>query len=542
MTLGRRRAPDTNVSCLASGVNSLLWSMDRPFPPSSISLPSPFTPPSPPPHAAPPSSHTIPRTSPPTPTLSSADSFSTLFMLHQLTRAKLERAAQGQMSGRRGAPSLRECVLLSNVFGAARPQWTREQEAREREAVEQDRRRKEDEERWLDNLLEEMLEVEEEDDERDYVSVRIRGDNDALGDSGYLEETSHEPYSLGGLGMIEEELDFREPRASVAAVDDEGGTLDPGDRDDTSPPSPPSPPLPCRSPPIALRERPAPNPYLEAETDFDFDFESSSPPEHLPPLTPDCSPPGPASAIEFLGSGASSSEGNLDDDRDLWLERRSTTRSGILSVERIPPYAPKYESYDPQDDPHPLDIVAAPVHTTFEPLAAFGPPSPPSTYRAYTFPSDSSDSSLAVTPLHPSFVIPKMSAHNWTPQTPRSLSVPPPPAPRQTPTRRSPPSFHGGVVKSFYDCVDFGGGSPRAQLPASCGELPPSLSWAGLRGASRGRDDLAVVLASSPPLSPPFAGGMHGVRWRSRSLSPESGSRREWATLRDVDDDVDAND
>ena len=78
--------------------------------------------------------------------------------MFELTRTKLERAAQGQMNGRRGAPSLRQLVLLSNVWGAS--QWREEQE-RERELVEFDRRRKEDEERWLDGVLQEML-VEDE--------------------------------------------------------------------------------------------------------------------------------------------------------------------------------------------------------------------------------------------------------------------------------------------------------------------------------------------------------------------------------------------
>lgn len=467
---------------------------------------------------------TAPTTPPPTPTSSFVDEYSTPLMLHELTRAKLERAASGQMSGRRGAPSLRQIVLLSNVFGAAsRP--SPEQDAREQELLELDRRRKEDEERWLDTLLEEMLEVEDDDDSDDYVQVSFRGES--MGDSGYLEE-SREPYRPEPLEAIgEEELDYRDPRTSEAA----NGTGGAGDDDEPghvpNPISRPhSPPLPCRSPPISLPDRPTRigSYILDPEPDFD----SSSPPDVPPPLIEDCSPPSSGmSSLSLSGTSADSAESDLEEERDRWLATRGTTRPGLLSVDSPALHSPKHPTGQ-------LEIVYPPSHTSFATPPTFARRDAP--YYADSLATLPSAGPLAGALVRQQTIIfPSAPTTSWTPRPPRSLSVPATPrrqlspsAPRTSSSsdrRPMHPTFHGGVVKSYYDFVDFGG-STSEQLPALADPA-----------RSRGRDDLALVLASAP--LPQFgSGGYRGVGWRSRSLSPDGRGRRDWARLGDVVDDA----
>ncbi|ORY78425.1 hypothetical protein BCR35DRAFT_102006 [Leucosporidium creatinivorum] len=253
-----------------------------------------------------------------------------------LTASKLERAAQAQMSGSRGAGGLRELVLLSNVWGAARPLWAQEQAEREREQVELERRRKEDEERWLDGVLEEMLEEEEGDE--DFVSLTFV-EREEVGDSGFLEE--------------EQKVVVQRLRESLDAIEEEEGDSDAEVEAELRPsprvgeaardyPLPPSPPLPPRSPPISL---PSPNRAHHHHLPFDLDHAfaesdlSSSPPLHLPALTPDSTPPGPglASDLALLGTSADSVDSNLDDSYQ-WVQDRSTAqRLGLLALDLSTP-------------------------------------------------------------------------------------------------------------------------------------------------------------------------------------------------------------
>ena len=392
--------------------------------------------------------------------------------MFELTRTKLERAAQGQMNGRRGAPSLRQLVLLSNVWGAS--QWREEQE-RERELVEFDRRRKEDEERWLDGVLQEMLVEDGSDDEDEYVELSFRGERD-FGDSGFLEEDREHARKdvLAGLAMgrIDEELDYREPSGSKD--DDEGMSLL------STLYAPPSPPLPPRSPPIDL---PEPSSIYASHDAVDF---SSSPPLYPPGLTPDCSPPGLGPASDLLGTSADS----FEDHRYDWIEERLSKRLGLLALDlpRTPSITKCTSSYSSTTKASsPLDIASLTNRSSFESLS-FGPPTPP---RLSHPPHSPSSDSLSLSLVHQS--------RCWSPRPPRSLSVPPTPRPR---THRPPthpfPSFSGGIVKSFYDCVDFG--SAPSSTPAT------RSTWAEPDERVRGRDEsLALVLAQPQ------------VPWRARA-------------------------
>lgn len=452
-----------------------------------------------------------PRTPPSTPT-SGPTSLGGLSdpLMFELTRSKLERAAQGQMTGRRGAPSLRQLVLLSNVWGAS--QWREEQE-REREVQELDRRRKEDEERWLDGVLQEMLVEDGSDDEDEYVELSFRGERD-FGDSGFLEEDrDHASKKVLGLEMerIDEELEYREPSGSREVLDDELSSP-------STLPSPPSPPLPPRSPPIDL---PEPSSLYSSHELVDF----SSPPLYPPSLTPDCSPPGLGAASDLLGTSADSIQ-SFEDHRYDWIEERLSKRLGLLALD-LPPTpskcTPSYPSTTMASSP--LDIASLTHRTSFESLS-FGPSTPPRPSLSPLLPPSPhppSPDSLSLVLVHQS--------RHWSPRPPRSLSVPPTPRPR---THRPPshpfPSFSGGIVKSFYDCVDFGSAPPRTAATQTDDE--------GLRGRE---DSLALVLAQ-----PKFP-GLHELDfdapiWRpSRSLSPDGG-RRQWATLSDVVVDGDGDD
>lgn len=158
-------------------------------------------------------------------------------VLSHLTRSKLQRAAAGRMSGGRGAPSLRQLVLWTNALvapgigggdvGEGSSGWYDDAEGDGGDATAQDGygnyvgddvARKQAEQEWFENLMEEMVDFEDDDDEQDdgpapastalpasplsvpvvvpederYVNIRYRhrGRAAAEADSGFLEQSS----------------------------------------------------------------------------------------------------------------------------------------------------------------------------------------------------------------------------------------------------------------------------------------------------------------------------------------------------------------
>lgn len=487
-----------------------------------------------------------PTTPPPTPFLPPDDYSTAPGLMFELTRSKLERAAQGQLNGRRGAPGLRELVLLSNVFsGVARPQWMQKQQQRDRDAAEIERKQKEDEAKWLDGVLEEMLvDGDGWDDEDDFVSVSFRDDR-GVGDSGFLEAGTitssphrevlvivkeEQPKSSGDPEDQDEQEETDESNFLVGEHEDSQYDTSPS----SHPPLPPSPPLPPRSPPIPLPGNLSRGSYRSPELAIDDDGYSSSPPFYLPALTPDCSPPGLGAAPDLLGSSFDSLEStDLESQHLRWLDERNSLdlrRAGLFSHPR-----PTSKPFSKSSTESLEKIYTLSTSPSLESLA-FGPSSPTS----FPFPSSSSLSPtgepLALSLLH---TAPPIDHSSSSPSHHRPSRT------RHLPTTEPAfSSFQGehGIVKSFYDCVDFGG-SPRPNLPA-CNDLP---RWIDLASSSelkspqkthdntRGRDDLALVFANRPnPLSPdngfgPRFDSSNSQGWRARSLSPEEGAgKRRW--------------
>ncbi|KAI5480973.1 hypothetical protein MNV49_006783 [Pseudohyphozyma bogoriensis] len=454
-------------------------------------------------------------------------------VMFELTRSKLERAAV------RRSPSLREIVLLSNVFGAARPQWQHEQQERERELAAMEQKQKRDEQAWLDGVLEEMLLDEDpyEDDDIDeedngFVSISYR-DNRPLGDSGYLETNysgaSPSSIPLPALDTVQEELELNdEPPASALPDADEFD-----DDEDPYPPSielPPSPPLPPKSPPIPVPAAKA-LPYLEPPPDSFEDY-SSSPPLLPPPLTPDSSPPSTVGTI-LLGSSFGSLESDMEAAHDRWMDEReqTTKRQGLFALDIAYAKAPSKPTF-----PSILDMARSPT--------LFGPPSPPATDVHHfgpvpASPSPSSADTLALALVH-------VAQREWSPRPPRSLSVPSTPQRQSSPPLDSPfPSFRASTVKSFYgvydEVVDFGKcTTPGMDVIRGIKALDLSSSWSsstssGTDDRGRSHTDLALILRPPNPIL--TFGENAGASYRSRSVSPEgSPSRREWARLSDVVD------
>lgn len=375
-----------------------------------------------------PTSTESPRTPPSTPIPTTFTSQPTT--MWALTASKLERAAQAQLTGSRGSSGLRELVLLSNVWGAARPLW--DQEQAERERIE--RRRKEDEERWLDGVLEEMLEEEEGDE--DFVSLTlVEREREEVGDSGFLEEEGQGWQVKKGredLRAIEEEEDSNAEAVDLAATDY---------------PLPPSPPLPPRSPPIDL---PSSNQH---HLSFSFDL-SSSPPLHLPALTPDSTPPNPSSFSSMLSTSADSVDSDLEDSYQWVQERDQRLGLGLRALDLSPPSQKKRgggeeggQSLDMLTISHGLHHSSSFADETVS--FPFGPeraPPPPTTSLA-----------LTLTAAHH---FQTQGQNNWTPRPPRSLSLPSLRAKAAsfidgTVEGGSRPTFFaGGIGKSFYDCVE----------------------------------------------------------------------------------------
>lgn len=372
-----------------------------------------------------------------------------------LTTSKLERASRAQLLGGRSSSrplgSLRELVLLSNVWGM--------EAAHRREA--ETRRRREEEERWLQGVLEEMLEEypeqEGEDaEEEDFVSLRLVA-AEQVGDSGFLEEV----------------------QGQVKAEQEEKVGLDRGLEDlrlvDSAPhqtayciPLPPSPP---RSPPIPLtltprRSTPSPPPTC--------DCDDSSPPLHPPALTPDSTPPFSSTMMNLLGTSADSVESELrEEDPYQWILREGSAEgtAGLHLQQKLDETSLHKQEQDEEDRE---DVV------TLSLLRDHPSPRPPS-------PSSSSSLALILAspqrpqyqqyqPVLPSSSSPNLRQERWTPRPPRSLTPP------RTPT---PVTWQqGGIGKSFYDCVEYVNISlpilrwrADAPIPTSFGQpLPPSLS------------------------------------------------------------------
>ena len=112
----------------------------------------------------------------PTPTLSPQ----TQTVLSHLTRSKLQRAAAGRMSGGRGAPSLRQLVLWTNALvapgGISSPSSEGQTSGWYDDADDEgaqdgygshggDDERKQAEQEWFENLMEEMVDLDDDEEE-----------------------------------------------------------------------------------------------------------------------------------------------------------------------------------------------------------------------------------------------------------------------------------------------------------------------------------------------------------------------------------------
>lgn len=368
-----------------------------------------------------------PRTPPSTPpsstTPSPSDYTPSPTTMWALTASKLERAARAQLGGStRGSQgsSLRELVLLSNVWGSARPMWE-DQEERERER-ERRERRKEEEERWLDGVLEEMLEEEELEGEEDFVSLRLveRG-REQVGDSGFLEE------------QAEDEGHWKEQLQAIEEEENAELELELEEAEPSNYPLPPSPPF----PPIALP--------ISATRSSSQPL-STSPPTHLPALTPDSTPPSLASQ-HLLSTSADSVDSDLEDsyqwvqDRESGLGLRALDLSSSFSA--LGGGGGKKNGDLPP--PPPLDLMTLShtlQHHTHDLLFPFGPTLPPTT---------TTSSSLALTLSNPALAL------NWTPRPPRSISLPSSSLRSRSAgvgSRAPRFEFEGGLGRGFYDCVE----------------------------------------------------------------------------------------
>lgn len=135
--------------------------------------------------------------------------------MYDLTRRKLDHLNRRDGNSSDSRYSLRKLVLLSNIFGTTRGAEggreggrLEEERGREVQRQEEDGRRREglldgssderiggrarektDEDRWLDDVLQEMI----DEDEDDYVSVSFRNqDSETALDSGFLERDTDE--------------------------------------------------------------------------------------------------------------------------------------------------------------------------------------------------------------------------------------------------------------------------------------------------------------------------------------------------------------
>ncbi|SCV66973.1 BQ2448_5619 [Microbotryum intermedium] len=331
--------------------------------------------------------------------------------IFDLTRAKLERAAQGHLTGHRGPNGLRELVLLSNVFGRTIPTHRPPQIDEEQQRLQIELTRKQEEERWLNSVLDEMLEDPDDEDD-DFVAIYVADPN--VSDSGFLEQDPHSLVADQGGGGSRDEILFdldreqQKPKLNLEpdATDADEPTLS-LERLSLSPP---------RSPPIKMPLIASSRP-LTLEEDY-----SSSPPFDPPPLTPDSTPPGFGAASDLL---ATSAESFAEIDSFQWVSDRSSAR-GLLALDLSRP------------------AVASP-----------NPPLSPKPYKPFPDglfsrrPRNDFGSILAI-PLSASSLWRDTDAGS---RPPRSSSVPA----RST---LSPPSFTSyrttGIVKSFYDCIDFG--------------------------------------------------------------------------------------
>lgn len=336
--------------------------------------------------------------------------------------------------GRRGSGGLRELVLLSNVFGASRPQrlLERDDELQQRQ-IEQ--RRKQEEEQWLNSVLDEMLEEEEEDDDFQMLTLRNEGHSRPVDDSGFLEQVKphHASTSDHASGApVSDSLDSIAEDEEAIVKDDMLSSSELQDANSLGAPS--SPPLPPRSPPIDVPPERNTRP-LSCILDDNSYSSSTSPPLHPPPLTPDSTPPGQGLDMD-LASSADSVASDLDDSFH-WI----STQRGLLALDLSPPCQKRSK-------PGSENLVSASLLEDCE--------------RDPSIPAGSDQStSLALTlRVRPTPCATRASV--WLPAPGRPLSTPHP-LPRQS--RRStlidPSALHlpfspgaPSVVKSFYDCVE----------------------------------------------------------------------------------------
>ncbi|SDA08111.1 BZ3501_MvSof-1269-A2-R1_Chr8-1g09548 [Microbotryum saponariae] len=308
--------------------------------------------------------------------------------IFDLTRAKLERAAQGHLTGRRGPNGLRELVLLSNVFGRTIPTQRPPEVDAEQQRLQLELTRKQEEERWLNSVLDEMLEDPDDEDD-DFVAIYVADPN--VSDSGFLEQDPHAFVADQGGGRDEVTFDLDREKQKQPLLK----------------------PHTAKRPAAANDDEPT----LSLEEDY-----SSSPPFDPPPLTPDSTPPGPGAASDLL---ATSTESFAEIDSFQWVSDRSSAR-GLLALDlsRLTVAAPKPPLSPKPHKPFPEKLFS--LHPRSEFSSIHVPP--------LSGPSLWGDSDAASRP-------------------PRSSSVPA----RLPP---SPPSFTSyrttGIVKSFYDCIDFG--------------------------------------------------------------------------------------
>lgn len=491
-----------------------------------------------------------PATPPPTPLSASqlpSTDLETSELMLELTRAKLERAAQGQLAGRRAA-GLRELVLLSNAFvGALAPDWTRRE--REREIAAQ---RKMEEEKWLDGILEEMSVEDEDDEEEAYVEISYVDEREAH-DSGYLDhdhnqldgQRSRVKQSTSSLNPIPETSDVLDNLDSIEKDDDPGRDKVQGEVHDqmvTQPDSISHTPGPSKSPPIPVPTSPtrtSANLYS-----LDDCCASETPPSDPPPLTPDCSPRDQPS--ELLGSSLDSFElpDHIGLDRLDWLHHNGHKRQGLFSVQ------PSAASVSDGSGLPKLELDTTP-HDSL----ALGPFSRASSQEED---DDFADRMLG-TSLVPRSATASPSPQWVAPPPSRSLSLPPLNRIKtETQTPHPIPSFQSGIV-TLWDCVDFGkhappipyftpsaAGQDRARsLPSSPergrGKIEPShAQWQGQRSV-HGRvgntheEEVEMAVRTLPEFPPPVVLGeedrMGRSPWRARSMSPEVAARRGWASL-----------
>lgn len=304
-----------------------------------------------------------------------------------------------------------------------------------------------EEERWLEGVLEEMLEEYPEDGEdgegeEDFVSLTFVGEG--CEDSGFLEEGEESGIDLRGINDALKRI-VEEPIAELASLT----------------PLPPSPP---RSPPIDL---PPPSRRSSPPLHHSSFSDDASPPLHPPALTPDSTPPA-HEGLAMLGRSVES-EDDVDGEEQMeesfqWVFDgnseeedgtgwRSARGRGLLALDLSPPSKGQ-------------DVVALSLSNLTTSTSTVMEHSP--IYHHAASPPERKSSSLALI-LSSAAAPPSLSneqyGSRWTPRPPRSLSLPTSlrhlatvnegEAPRGAVGGAGGVAWQGGIVKGFYDCVEY---------------------------------------------------------------------------------------